>query len=125
MTQSACSRFLVDGFPRNEDNRKTWDQLMPDFAEVKFLLFMDCPESDMEARILKRSVDSGRSDDNVDSLRKRFATYQQQTRPVIEGFEAKGLVRRIDATRDVHTVYGDVRSLLLAEFGDVSLRPTA
>lgn len=35
-------RFLIDGFPRNEDNLQGWNTVMEDKADVKFVLFFDC-----------------------------------------------------------------------------------
>lgn len=35
-------RFLIDGFPRNEDNLQGWKKVMHDQADVKFVLFFDC-----------------------------------------------------------------------------------
>lgn len=35
-------RFLIDGFPRNEDNLQGWNNVMKDKADVKFVLFFDC-----------------------------------------------------------------------------------
>ena len=43
-------------------------------ARVAIVLFLDCPENVMEQRLIKRGETSGRSDDNVDSIRKRFHT---------------------------------------------------
>ena len=42
----ACptKKFLIDGFPRNEDNLAGWEKQMEDKAEIKFVLFFDCPE---------------------------------------------------------------------------------
>lgn len=35
-------RFLIDGFPRNEDNLQGWNSVMGGKADVKFVLFFDC-----------------------------------------------------------------------------------
>lgn len=35
-------RFLIDGFPRNEDNLQGWNSVMDSKADVKFVLFFDC-----------------------------------------------------------------------------------
>lgn len=50
----ACptKKFLIDGFPRNEDNLAGWEKQMEDKAEIKFVLFFDCPE---EVFFLSRS----------------------------------------------------------------------
>ena len=43
-------------------------------------------------------VDS-RSDDNEESLKKRFVTYEQATMPIIKHFEELNLVHKLDATK--------------------------
>jgi len=64
--------FLIDGFPRNQDNLDGWNREMADFAQVDFCLNLDCPEEVMEARLLKRGETSGRTDDNAEAIKKRF-----------------------------------------------------
>lgn len=44
-------------------------------VEIPFVLFLEADESVMTARILERAKVSGRVDDNVESLKKRFATF--------------------------------------------------
>lgn len=76
--------FLVDGFPRNFDNLEGWTRCMSGVACVSGVLVYQCPLSILEKRILERGKASGRSDDNIESLRKRFKTFQDETSPVIE-----------------------------------------
>ena len=76
--------FLVDGFPRNFDNLEGWTRCMKNVAVVRGALVFQCPLDVLEARIMERAKDSGRSDDNLESLRKRFGTFQGDTEPVIE-----------------------------------------
>ena len=40
-------------------------------CECAFVLYFECPETEMERRLLKRGETSGRVDDNIDSIRKR------------------------------------------------------
>ena len=45
MERSGARKFLIDGFPRNENNLDGWEREMTeDKCEVKFVLFFDCPE---------------------------------------------------------------------------------
>ena len=44
MENSSTKKFLIDGFPRNEDNLDGWERQMGDKADVKFVLFFKCPE---------------------------------------------------------------------------------
>ena len=84
--------FLIDGFPRNFDNLDGWTRCMTkssdnndnDAAKVVGVLSYDCPLPILEERVMKRSKDSGRSDDNLESLRRRFKTFQDETMPVVD-----------------------------------------
>ena len=65
-------------------------------AKPKFVLFFDVSKELMTSRIIERGKTSGRSDDNMASLLKRFDTYQTSF-PVIEKYIAVGMVPRVDA----------------------------
>jgi len=92
--------FLIDGFPRNFDNLEGWARCMTtninendvsdnaDVAAVWGVLSYDCPLPILEDRVMERSKDSGRSDDNLQSLRRRFKTFQEETVPVISTLRA-------------------------------------
>jgi UMP-CMP kinase len=76
--------FLVDGFPRNFDNLHGWIKCMNRTTTVWGVLNYACPLEELERRILNRAKDSGRSDDNLASARKRFATFERETVPVVD-----------------------------------------
>ncbi|XP_041848782.1 UMP-CMP kinase [Melanotaenia boesemani] len=105
-------RFLIDGFPRNEDNLQGWSRVMDGKADVKFVLFFDCGNEVCINRCLERGKSSGRTDDNRESLEKRIQTYLQSTRPIIELYEKHGKVHTIDASRSVDEVFADVKAIL-------------
>ena len=70
----------------------------------------NCPEQACLERCLQRgAAGSGRSDDNEESLKKRFQTYMGQTMPVIEYYAAQGLVREIDASQTPEEVFEKVK----------------
>jgi UMP-CMP kinase len=101
------SRFLVDGFPRNTNNLSGWQQEVGDELQLGGVLFYDCPEDVMEARLLERGKSSGRTDDNIESIRKRFITYQNETTPILSYYDHQGLCHKIDGARDVEEVWKD------------------
>ena len=63
----------------------------------------------MEARLLERGKTSGRSDDNIESIKKRFKTYEESTRPIIDTFDKEGKVKKVDSTRSMEEVWADVK----------------
>ena len=83
---------------------------MADAAEVLFLLFLDCPQDIMLDRLLERGKTSGRNDDNEESIKKRFKTYEDSTRPIIDHFKSIGKVRTVDSHRPFDLVFADVAS---------------
>ena len=94
------SKFLIDGFPRNQDNLDGWNQVMAGLTDVKFVLFLQCDEQIMIDRINQRALESGdnkRSDDNIEILQKRFKTFHEQSMPIVEQHEKEKKVRRIDS----------------------------
>ncbi|KAL4608133.1 UMP-CMP kinase [Arapaima gigas] len=105
-------RFLIDGFPRNQNNLEGWTAEMNDKADVKFVLFFDCSNEVCINRCLERGKSSGRTDDNRESLEKRIQTYLQSTWPIIELYEKQGKVRKVDASHSMDQVFADVRSIL-------------
>lgn len=106
----AEKRFLIDGFPRNQDNYEGWQRAMCEIVDVPFILFMDADEDTMINRIMERSKTSGRNDDNIDSLRKRFETFRKETMPIVEMYGAVGKAKRINALRSIDEVYADVKA---------------
>lgn len=113
--KGVTNNFLIDGFPRNQDNLDGWERQMASKTDVKFTLFFDCTEEICTERCLQRgAAGSGRADDNIESLKKRFVTAKESTMPIVEHFEEKGLLRTIDASRSPDRVYDDVKLLFQA-----------
>ena len=58
-----------------------------DIRPCDAVLFFDCSEEAMRARLLERGKTSGRADDNEDTIVKRFRTFVEQSQPVIDHFK--------------------------------------
>ncbi|KAJ1162921.1 hypothetical protein NDU88_003385 [Pleurodeles waltl] len=101
--------FLIDGFPRNEDNLLGWNKHMEGKAVVSFVLFFDCDNETCTERCLERGESSGRTDDNRESLVKRIQTYLQSTKPIIDQYEKNGKVKKVDASKSVDAVFAAVQ----------------
>lgn len=101
---------LIDGFPRAVEQAIDFECLL---RQADFCLFFDCPEEEMERRLVERGATSGRTDDNAESIRKRFDTFRETSMPVIDVLERRGKVFRVDASRPVEQVYEQVRQYFL------------
>lgn len=112
MKKSGSNKFLIDGFPRNKDNLDGWNRQMASNVNLLFVLFFDCPQEVCVNRCLQRGAGgSGRSDDNPESLKKRFHTYMNDTMPVIHYYEEKNLVRQVDARGTPDEIFEGVKAV--------------
>lgn len=115
MVESGQDRFLIDGFPRNQDNIDNWNALVGEAADLRLVLFLDCSMEECTRRVMDRAAQgSGRNDDNEETLKKRFNTYETQSKPVLKEYE--GLVQRVDAGRSIEEVFADVSALIEKAF---------
>jgi len=81
--KDAATHFLVDGFPRSQANADAWEATMS-HHRVQFVLDFECSEEILVGRLLERGKTTGRSDDNLETVRKRFRTFQNETAPILE-----------------------------------------
>ena len=110
MLKSAGNRFLIDGFPRQMDQALKFEE---DVCESKFTLFFDCPEAEMLKRLLKRGETSGRVDDNIESIKKRFSTFRETSYPVIEYYQKKDKVLTVSCLKPSDEVYAETRKRVI------------
>ena len=75
----------------------------------KFTLFFDCPEDVMRERLLDRGKTSGRADDNVESIKKRFKTFVETSMPVVEYFQKENKVVKIEAVKGPDEIFEEVK----------------
>lgn len=97
---------LIDGFPREMEQAIQFEKTI---GQVRGVFFFDCSEKVMEQRLLKRGETSGRADDNADTIRKRFRTFQEQSLPVLSYFEKSGRLFRVSSESPVDEVYSAVK----------------
>lgn len=62
----------------------------------------------MEERLLKRSIDSKKSYDNIECIRKRFCTFKNDTMPIIDYYNKENKVKLVNANRSIQEVFDDI-----------------
>ncbi|KAF9433527.1 hypothetical protein BGZ76_009317 [Entomortierella beljakovae] len=106
MIASGQTRFLIDGFPRKMDQALKFEEVV---VPSKFTLYFECPEEVMLKRLMKRGETSGRSDDNIESIKKRFRTFTDTSYPVIEYYNKSGKVHTVSCVDSPEAVYSKVK----------------
>ena len=74
-------------------------------AAASAVLYFKAKDDTLSTRLLKRGMTSGRSDDNLESIQKRLATFHQQSYPVILYFQAKDKVLELDAEKKKEEIF--------------------
>ncbi|KAJ3358219.1 Adenylate kinase isoenzyme 1 [Allomyces javanicus] len=103
--------YLIDGFPRQVDQGKAFERLM--HVVPAAVLFFDCSTEVMTQRLLKRGETSGRPDDNMASIKKRFKVFTEQTMPAVEYYRERGMVVSVHSEGKVEDVFARAKEMLM------------
>lgn len=87
----ANAGFILDGFPRTDAQVESLDRLLGERGLDQVVIF-DVDEDELVGRLIAR----GRADDNQETIRTRFRVYQEQTQPLIDVYEERGLTVHVD-----------------------------
>eukprot|EP00929_Paragymnodinium_shiwhaense_P046220 TRINITY_DN23529_c0_g1_i2.p1 TRINITY_DN23529_c0_g1~~TRINITY_DN23529_c0_g1_i2.p1 ORF type:complete len:226 (-),score=67.48 TRINITY_DN23529_c0_g1_i2:194-871(-) len=116
----SSSKFIIDGYPRSVEQLQGWDATLSKKVRFLFCLDLEVSEAEMRTRLLGRAATSGRLDDNEETIVKRFATFKAETGPLLDFFDSKGLLRRVDGDRGKEEVWQDVQALFQKAEEDTS-----
>ena len=111
LSDDCVNGAILDGFPRTIAQAESLDKISAEFKISKVIVF-EADRDELIKRILNRGETSGRSDDTEDSVRVRLEVYEKDTAPLIEYYEQKNLVAKINAVGEVENIY----NLILKEF---------
>ena len=76
------------------------------------ILFLDVPDEVGFERALKRATEEGRADDTPEAIRRRLEVYHEQTAPLVDFYDDRGLLQRFDGTRSKDEVRDHIRATL-------------
>jgi len=77
------SGFIFDGFPRTVEQARELRKALSDYDDrVSVMISLEVPREELVSRLLKRGKDTGRSDDNLETINNRIDVYNRQTIPV-------------------------------------------
>jgi adenylate kinase len=97
--------FLLDGYPRTVSQVAELDAMLAERGHsLDAVLVLTVDKDEVVARLAKRAAEEGRSDDTADVFRHRQEVYAEQTAPLIEVYEDRGLLVRVDGMGSVDEV---------------------
>ena len=132
--------FLLDGFPRTIDQAESLSQIMSELdREIDAVINIEVPEEELMNRLTGRricekcvttyhlvfnppkvegicDIDGGklyqREDDNPETVSNRLSVNVKQSKPILEYYNNKGVLKNIDGSKDIDEVTNDVIDIL-------------
>ena len=110
--------FLLDGYPRTVAQVAELDSMVEEAGErIDAVLVLTVDTDEVVERLRRRAVAEGRSDDTEDVIRHRQEVYAEQTAPLIEEYDERGLLVRVDGMGEVAEVTSRIFEALDATSG--------
>ena len=104
---------IFDGFPRTIPQAEALKQMLSERGDkVAAMIELDVPEDELMQRLIKRGQQSGRADDNEETIKKRLVVYHSQTQPLIEWYKQEGLHHHIDGLGTLERIFSDIKKVI-------------
>lgn len=111
--------FLLDGYPRTVDQVHALDGvLQSDARALDAVVLLEADTDVVVERLLKRAEIEGRVDDTEEVIRHRQEVYAEQTQPLVELFETRGILAAVDGLGSVDEVTERIFAALDAKLAD-------
>ncbi|TAN35210.1 MAG: adenylate kinase, partial [Candidatus Methanoperedens sp.] len=140
LARADCSRgFLLDGFPRTIPQADALQMILTESSrKLDVVLNIDVDDEELIKRLSGRRMCAcgtsfhivfnppekkgicdacngklyQREDDKADAIRNRLVVYKNQTQPLINYYTEKGLLRRIDGSKDILAIFDDIKKVM-------------
>ena len=104
---------IFDGFPRTIPQAEALKKMLDERGDrVAAMIELDVPEDELMMRLIKRGQESGRADDNEETIKKRLVVYHSQTQPLIEWYKQEGLHHHIDGLGTLERIFADIQKVI-------------
>ncbi len=105
--------FILDGFPRTIPQAEALEGMLADKKmQLDAVVELTVDADELVRRIVLRSKESGRMDDNEDVVRNRLGVYREQTAPLVDFYRGRGLLRSVDGMQPVDVVTTAIKSAI-------------
>jgi adenylate kinase len=114
-SNSEAEGFIFDGFPRTVAQAEALDQLLAQHnTNIKMMLALEVSEDELVKRLLNRGKDSGRTDDQDESIiRNRIEEYNRKTAPLADFYSQAGKFKKIKGIGSVEEIFESLKMAIL------------
>ena len=112
--EDAQAGFLLAGYPRTLPQVEALDGMLSELGiALDRVLLLEVQTEEVVARLVERGREQGRSDDTEETIRRRIEVYSEQTAPLIDVFDQRGILRRVDVMASIDEVTAALREALV------------
>jgi adenylate kinase len=113
--EDARDGFVLDGYPRNTSQVAYLDEFLGESGEaLDAVIMLDVPREESLARLSLRATQQGRTDDTDDTIAHRLDIYERETAPILEVYDARGIIERIDGVGSLDDITERIMTALAA-----------
>ena len=100
---------IFDGFPRTIAQAEALKKMLAERGQdVSVMVDLDVPEEELMVRLIKRGKDSGRADDNKETIKKRLHVYHSQTAPLIDWYKNEKKYQHINGLGTMEGIFAEI-----------------
>ncbi len=104
---------IFDGFPRTIPQAKALKSMLNERGtDVTLMLDLQVDEDELVKRLLERGKISGRSDDNLETIKSRLEVYHKQTAPLADYYIGEGKHVAIKGVGAIEEIFGRIKEAI-------------
>ncbi len=104
---------IFDGFPRTIPQAKALKEMLARRgSKVHAVVGLEVDDAELIDRLLKRGLESGRSDDNLETINARLKVYNEQTAPLRDYYTSEGKYHGIKGSGAIDDIFNDIKTAL-------------
>lgn len=112
---------IFDGFPRTIEQAKALKEMMERRGtKIHAVVGLEVPDDELTARMINRGKQTGRADDNEDTIRERLNVYHNQTAPLRDYYINEGKYHAIDGHGSINEVFDRIGNSLQERLPELS-----
>ena len=107
------NKLIFDGYPRSLNQAKNLDLLLDQSNQmIDHIFFLNVNKNTIIKRIEKRKIQENRSDDELDTILKRYDTYMHTTKPVLDFYNKNSNFYEIDGALEIEEITAKINDFL-------------
>jgi len=107
------NKLIFDGYPRSLSQAKNLDVLLDNSKQkINFIFFLNVNKDTIIQRIKRRKILEKRSDDSLNTILKRYDTYMETTRPVLDFYSSRSYFYEIDGSEKIEVISSKIEQII-------------